>query len=308
MRYTLKRGLRLPVHIHIENDWRLGDEILAIPFYQLVRERFPNADITVRVNYPTLLASNASVRVDNSIGEFDCDRFLFAKDDARSVHRLRHLCLRHGIPYAAIEPSVEAGAEVPEFRRAGGGSLIGYSCGAGWVCKSWAPSRLKQVLQRMAESDGAVTFVELGQDTPRVGVGQCLVDALTIDQTATVLRACDLYIGPDSGLVHLALAVGTPAVGLYGPVDPAVAFGPRPGLFPVLSPVACVGCFTSGRMETPGECPLGFRGDSPDDYTCMRSITSDQVLAAIAGACPVSWPSHPNSQAEDDASTTHGIK
>ena len=47
----------------------------------------------------------------------------------------------------------------------------------------------------------------------------------TLSQLAEVLKRCDLFIGNDSGPMHLAAAVGTRTIGLYGPTDPE-RFGP----------------------------------------------------------------------------------
>lgn len=126
-----------------------------------------------------------------------------------------------------------------------------------------------------------IEFVEVGKDCERVGIGRDLRDQLSIAGVIALLRTCSLYIGPDSGLVHLALAVRTPAVGLYGPVRPATAFGRRSALMAVSATVPCAGCWSDGRMDTPGLCPLGIRSPHPEVYPCMRSITPEQALAVI---------------------------
>ena len=46
-----------------------------------------------------------------------------------------------------------------------------------------------------------------------------LVGRLTVKQTASVLGRCDLFVGNDSGPMHLAAAVGTPVVAAFGPSD-----------------------------------------------------------------------------------------
>ncbi|MDX2291719.1 MULTISPECIES: glycosyltransferase family 9 protein, partial [Streptomyces] len=52
-----------------------------------------------------------------------------------------------------------------------------------------------------------------------------LVGRLTIPEAAACLRRCALFVGNDSGLMHLAAAAGTPTLGLFGPT-PAEEYAP----------------------------------------------------------------------------------
>jgi ADP-heptose:LPS heptosyltransferase len=86
----------------------------------------------------------------------------------------------------------------------------------------------------------------------------------TLGDLASVFAASRLFIGSDSGPLHVASLVGTPVVQLMGPTDP-VENAPWSGTpsRQVRLPVLCSPC-RSG-------CPAA---------TCMRSITPDAVLAA----------------------------
>lgn len=53
-----------------------------------------------------------------------------------------------------------------------------------------------------------------------------LVDACPLDVAAACLERCALYVGNDSGLMHLACAAGIPVVGLFGPSREEI-YGPR---------------------------------------------------------------------------------
>jgi len=278
LRYRLKLLLRRTVHVHIENRWRLGDEVLAIPFYELVANACPDATLTVSVNRPDLLRDNPFVSVDNRRGEFDCDRYIFARDDARATPRLEHLCALHRIPYRPREPQVipPDGADLPR-PMPDSEVVVACSCGAGWPCKSWATSHMTALCETIRHECPSVGFVEVGRDCPVAGVGTSYVDGLSVGQTAYVLSRSRLYVGPDSGLAHLAMAVGTPSAVLYGPVKPDRAFGARERLCAVVSPAACQGCWTEGRMREPGQCPLGIRDSDPEAYPCMRQLTAELV-------------------------------
>ncbi|MGH7163575.1 MAG: glycosyltransferase family 9 protein, partial [Planctomycetota bacterium] len=80
-------------------------------------------------------------------------------------------------------------------------------------------------------------------------------------------------LSPDSGPVHLAVAVGLPVVCLSGPQDPWRT-GPRRGGVAVHAwrGLACAPCLER-------RCLL-----SPPDRTCMRNLRVDDVVAAIRTA------------------------
>ena len=52
-----------------------------------------------------------------------------------------------------------------------------------------------------------------------------LVGALSLPEAAAVLQRASLFIGNDSGLMHLSAAAGAPTIGLFGPTD-ASTYGP----------------------------------------------------------------------------------
>ena len=79
----------------------------------------------------------------------------------------------------------------------------------------------------------------------------------------------DLVLGPDSGPLNLAVAVGTPTIHLFGPADP-VRFGPwgdAKNHLVLQSDWTCVPC---GRFDWP---------DLPE-HGCVRDIAVDAVLDA----------------------------
>jgi heptosyltransferase-2/heptosyltransferase-3 len=86
---------------------------------------------------------------------------------------------------------------------------------------------------------------------------------------AAVYRRCALVVGPDSGPLHLAVAVGAPTVHLYGPVDRRT-FGPwgSPQRHVVIT--SDWGCIPCNRLDW-SERALGEHG-------CVRDITVEQVL------------------------------
>ena len=96
----------------------------------------------------------------------------------------------------------------------------------------------------------------------------------SLEVSAAIYARCALVISVDSGAGHLAAAVGTRTVRLYGPA-PAAVFGPWPPRAGqrvlATTALACVPC---GELESP---PCGARS-SP---ACLLALQVDDVLNAV---------------------------
>jgi heptosyltransferase-2/heptosyltransferase-3 len=112
--------------------------------------------------------------------------------------------------------------------------LVALQVGAGAPVKVWPLDRLAHVGRSLHEKLRATIVVVGGPGeiasvndvVSAVGAGAIgLAGKTTIGELAAVLERCDLALGPDSGPLHLAVAVGTPTVHLFGPADPK-RFGP----------------------------------------------------------------------------------
>jgi heptosyltransferase-2 len=92
----------------------------------------------------------------------------------------------------------------------------------------WSPERFAHLANQLAQRYGA-RVVLLGEEDERPLVEALLVDCsasvldlcgrLTLVEMAAVAERCDLLVACDSPLLHLAAAVGTPTVGLFGVTD-----------------------------------------------------------------------------------------
>jgi lipopolysaccharide heptosyltransferase I len=106
--------------------------------------------------------------------------------------------------------------------------------GASWPSKRWPPARYALVAQYLGEQWGLPSLVVWAGDQGRRWAEQVvagsegharLAPAMSLIRLASLCRRARLYLGSDSGPLHLAAAVGTPCVGLYGPW-PADRHGP----------------------------------------------------------------------------------
>jgi ADP-heptose:LPS heptosyltransferase len=146
-----------------------------------------------------------------------------------------------------------------------------------WTLKRWTLEGFATVAGRLiAENGVTVIFTGGVHDEAYIHkiTSQMRVSAVTLAgktslaQLAEVLRRCDMLITNDTGPMHLALAVDTPVVAIFGPTVPEKS-GPYGQAVPyrVLTyPVPCRRpCFVM-------ECPY--------QHACMRQITPDQVFQA----------------------------
>ncbi|NCA83176.1 MAG: glycosyltransferase family 9 protein [Opitutae bacterium] len=104
--------------------------------------------------------------------------------------------------------------------------------GSGSPAKNWPADRFVQVIRRLKEQGRAVAAVIGEADVAEAAVlarevpGVPALAGLSLVELAETLAGCAAFLGNDSGITHLAAAVGLPVVALFGPSD-AEKWGPR---------------------------------------------------------------------------------
>lgn len=127
------------------------------------------------------------------------------------------------VVWTAAEDRARAATLLPGDR-----PVIGFGATANWAPKVWAADRFAELFGRLAAGPlaGAVAAVFAGPGEAERTMATPLLDALpgainlvgrvSIPEAAACIQRCRLYIGNDSGLMHLAAASGTPTIGLCG--------------------------------------------------------------------------------------------
>src|SRR6185312_3715286 len=95
------------------------------------------------------------------------------------------------------------------------------------------------------------------------------VGATSTAELPSLLAAFRLFIGNDSGAMHVAGAVGLPVIGIFGPTDPAGTCPVTPQFTLIREPVSCSPCFLR-------RCPI--------DHRCMTRIEVNSVFDAAQRA------------------------
>jgi heptosyltransferase-1 len=142
---------------------------------------------------------------------------------------------------------------------------------ARWRTKLWEESRWRSLAEALAADGMGVILTGGAADgdlAANIAAGvspapRSLVGRLSLKQLAAVLGEVDLTITVDSGPMHIAAAMGTPVLALFGPTDPARTGPLGPGTVLQRS-LPCIPC-------------LQRRCRIPDTYRCMRDLTVDEV-------------------------------
>ena len=169
-----------------------------------------------------------------------------------------------------------------------GAPLIGLGATANWLPKIWPAEKFAGLAGRLTADDGCMPGARLavfGGPGER-DIAAPLLDLLprektidlvgnrSLEETAACLARCDLFVGNDSGLMHMAAAAGVPTVGLFGPSPPA-RYGPWGDHCAVAS------------SEVPYEDIVGASGfDHRKTDNLMESLKVDSVERAVLDLLP----------------------
>jgi heptosyltransferase-2 len=151
--------------------------------------------------------------------------------------------------------------------------------------KQWPLERFRELIERIILEMPTARLVLFGSATEAGmaaelgrGLGSKVMLAAgrtTIKQVAALIERCDMLICNDSGLMHVAVAVGTPVVAIYGPTDinRTAPLGSQHTI--IRRQLPCSPCFKlEGDMQV-HLCP---------HHDCLMSITTEEVLAAVRRA------------------------
>ncbi len=153
--------------------------------------------------------------------------------------------------------------------------LVAVNTGGGWYTKRWGLDRYAELADRFIDAYRATIVLTWGPgQLPEVEKVQALMKhkpfippVTTLKQLGALLKRCRCVISNDSGPMHIAAAVGTPVLGIYGPTNPALQ-GPVGEQHVTVSKtgLACLGCNYT-------KCPIG--------HPCMLELTVDEVMAGV---------------------------
>ncbi|MGA7523989.1 MAG: glycosyltransferase family 9 protein [Acidobacteriaceae bacterium] len=125
------------------------------------------------------------------------------------------------LPLLPRDPAADAmAAQLPQ-------PFVLVSPGAGWGAKRWPAERYGEVARRLADAGYGVVInsapaeEHLAKEIVETGGSAARAMTLDLAELIAVTRRAELAIAGDTGPLHLACALDTPVVGIFGPTDPA---------------------------------------------------------------------------------------
>ena len=158
--------------------------------------------------------------------------------------------------------------------------LIGINPGPSWRVREWEVSKWQKLINKIHSEYDAV-IIQFGINK---GAGSFEYDNLTSvkllagrlkgEELVALIAVSDLVISIDSGPVHVAGAVGTPIIGLFGPLDPASRLPPEFPAVGLFGNVPCLFC----HNRTP---VIHWISGCPHDIACMKKLDEEAVFEAV---------------------------
>jgi heptosyltransferase-2 len=203
-------------------------------------------------------------------GESEADARPVLTPDRSAARRVERLLERHGV-----------GAE---------SRLLVVAPGSVWPTKRWIPDGFGRVVA--AGASRGLTPVLIGSDNQRAlcrevapqAAAPILAGELAIPELVALLARARVLVGNDSGPGHVAAAVGTPVVSIFGSTASDAGYlacGTHTGVVE-LAELDCRPCGRHGRRRCPER-----------HFRCMREVDAEQVIARLDEILAASAPGQP---------------
>ena len=215
------------------------------------------------------------VHYQNTIHEINRNLLLLVKIGIETNHR----------EYPKLYPSFHDRKRIGLFLSDHGiqhaNSLIGVAPGSVWNTKRWLKERFIELVRKLTTYDYRVVLIG-GKDDESLccEIRDAILSKhvysaagkLTLLQSAELIQRCKILISNDSAPMHLAVAVGTRVVAIFGATAPEFGFAPygENDIVVETKGLSCRPCSIHGGDK----CPTGT-------FDCMKRISSDDVLKKV---------------------------
>lgn len=187
---------------------------------------------------------------------------------------------------------------LPEWERSAGAFLtqqgikndaamligIHVSASAAWDSKNWPVVHIRKLIALLIK-DTAYTVV-LSGDAQSVERSHLITEGTvserlinlcgktTLPHFMCVVKRCAVFICPDTAALHIATALGTPVIGLFGPTDPLRHCVKKENVFVVSRKLDCAYCYKR-------KCLRSREKDRGNESLCMKKISPHEIASMV---------------------------
>ncbi len=218
------------------------------------------------------------------------DHGLAVPKGIHAVTRLRQLfaqAFAYELPDTPVDYGVDFGrlpaTDVP-------GEYVVFLHATTWVTKHW-PENYWIRLSRLAGAAGLKVQLPWGNEAERARAERIacaseghaeILPSLSLSGVAGVLAGARAVVAVDTGLCHLAAAMNTPTVSLYGPTNPGLTGAEGRNQIHLASELACAPCMGRKCKYRGAPMPDELDGRSfPVEPPCFATLTPDHVWANV---------------------------
>ncbi len=207
-----------------------------------------------------------------------------------AVTRYLEVLNKHGVDTKDFRPCIQLTeaekTDVVEFLQENGLAnkriLIGIHPGGNWEYKLWSAEKFAKLADILHASHDASILLFAGPNERKLQAKiarmmhtpPLLIETENLRKVAALISSCNLYIGNDTGPMHIAAAVGTPVVALFGSTDHTRS-GPYGEQNTVVQSGIKLGCNPCHPGRNPGGCDAG-------SCAVIEAISVEQVLEKVS--------------------------
>jgi len=283
----------------------MGDIICTIPAARELRKRHPGAHFIYNchsdfADVPKLSGVASQVTTLETVGVVGYwYSFLLAgfyhfahgddlPDSGSHEPMVVEFCRQFQTPVSEEHPKLVAGAaahasanSILQEKGLQRESLILIHPGPSWLVREWPRDHWTRLVGELRQRGftnvgqlGVSRYMNIGQvEVPIVAGAVSLLNAFSIEECLAVIAEARLFIGIDSGLLHIAASARTESVGVFGMTLPEYRFSPSFRRNFVTNRVECAGCeHRKPRLHWRTGCPYGI--------SCMKTLPVEPVLQA----------------------------
>jgi len=276
-------------HAGVAGKWRLAGELRSYGFdcAILLQNAIEAAILTHLAGIPLRAGYNSDGRgllLTHSVRRTPAIKEVHQIDYYREMVRAlgcatagRDVHLRPGKDYDETATRL-----LPQFGLREDSPLIGIAPGAAYgPAKKWFPERFAAVADRLIDATGAqaVLFGSAGDKESTTTVARSarhtvvdIAGKTNLKEAMALIARCTLFLSNDSGLMHVAGALGIPTIAIFGSTNPATT-----------SPVG----EKSVVIHHDVPCSPCLKPVCPTDFRCMEMIGADEVYAAARKLLPL---------------------